>query len=149
MNDEAYPKTYLYRRIVRSKLFIDDHFSESIDLEHIAGEACFSKFHFIRLFARMYGKTPHQYLSCVRIEKAKLLLTERLSVTEVCFSVGFDSLASFTDLFKRIVGKTPSAYKAEQHQHRAEILAMPLRYIPFCFAEKIPYEKSNFREAIP
>jgi AraC-like DNA-binding protein len=147
VNDESYPKIYLYRRIVQSKLFIDEHYAGTMELDRIAGEACFSKFHFIRLFKKLYGKTPHQYLSFVRIEKAKLLLTERLSITEVCFSVGFDSVASFTGLFKRTVGKTPSAYQAEQHQHRADTIAMPLRHVPYCFAEKISYEKSNFREA--
>lgn len=63
------PKIYLYRRIVLAKLFIDEHYAEDIDLDAIAGEASFSKFHFIRLFKMAYGKTPHQYLTRVRIEQ--------------------------------------------------------------------------------
>ena len=70
----SYPKVYLYRRIVQAKLFIDSHYQESLDLEAIADEAFFSKFHFIRLFKDSYGKTPYQYLTYVRIEKAKGLL---------------------------------------------------------------------------
>ncbi|MFN2440773.1 MAG: helix-turn-helix transcriptional regulator, partial [Chitinophagaceae bacterium] len=53
-----YPKIYLYRRIVRAKLFIDDNYSENIDLDNIADEACFSKFHFARQFKKIYSKTP-------------------------------------------------------------------------------------------
>ena len=69
-NDETYPKIYLYRRIVQAKLYIDKNYSENIDLENIAGEANFSKFHFIRQFKKIYGKTPYKYLMHTRIEKA-------------------------------------------------------------------------------
>jgi len=131
-----FPKIYLYRRIVYAKLFIDTHFAEKIDLDNIADEAAFSKFHFIRLFHSVYGKTPHQYLSAVRIEKAKQLLSGGLSVTNVCYSVGFDSVTSFTGLFKRIVGQTPAAYQSAQRQRKAEIAEAPLKFIPNCFAEK-------------
>jgi AraC-like DNA-binding protein len=71
MTTELYPKVYLYRRIVQAKLFIDTHYADKIDLEHISDEAYFSKFHFIRLFKSIYGKTAHQYLTFVRIEKAQ------------------------------------------------------------------------------
>ncbi len=73
---EDYPKIYLYRRIVQAKLYIDKHFDEEIDLDNIADEAYFSKFHFIKLFKSIYQKTPHQYLMIVRLEKAKTLLKE-------------------------------------------------------------------------
>ena len=71
LQKELYPKVYLYRRIVYAKLFIDTHFAENIDLDNIADEAFFSKFHFIRVFKDIYKKTPHQYLSFVRIERRK------------------------------------------------------------------------------
>ena len=77
---EQYPKIYLYRRIVQAKLFIDEHFGNNIDLDNIADEAYFSKFHFIRLFKTIYNKTPHQYLTIVRIEKAKMLLKTAVPV---------------------------------------------------------------------
>src|SRR4051794_24793823 len=114
MTEEPYQKMYLYRRIVRAKLFIDAHFAEPIDLDAIAEEAHFSKFHFIRLFRTIYAKTPHHYLTQVRIDKAKLLLQENASVTQVCFLVGFDSVTTFTGLFKKLVGFTPSAFQ-ERH----------------------------------
>src|SRR6187200_560356 len=111
MTIEQYPKLYLYRRIVQAKLFIDKFYSEKIDLDSISDEAYFSKFHFIRLFKSIYGKTPHQYLIRVRIENAKLLLTRDTPVSDVCFAVGFDSVSSFTGLFKKVVGTTPSTYQ--------------------------------------
>lgn len=148
MATEAYPKIYLYRRIVQAKLFIDSHYHENIYLSDSADEALFSKFHFIRLFKKIYGRTPHQYLTYVRIENAKLLLQTRMSVTDVCFDVGFESVSSFTGLFRRIVGQTPSSYQAQQHQLLADIASMPLKFIPNCFAEKKGWSKnSNIQEA--
>ncbi len=133
---EEYPRINLYRRLVQAKLFIDNNFAENIDLHNIADEACFSKFHFIRQFKKIYGKTPHQYLKAVRIEKATQLLRADLSVTDVCYAVGFESLSSFSGLFKRIVGLTPSAYLKEERQIKAQILKTPLKFVPGCFGEK-------------
>ena len=134
MKSEQYSKVYLYKRIVQAKLFIDNNYAEKIDLDNISDEAYFSKFHFTRLFKTIYGKTPHQYLTLVRIEKAVELLRTGKPVTEACFSVGFESLSSFSGLFKRIVGKSPSAYLAQQHQMKVQITKTPLLFIPNCFA---------------
>ncbi|MEP7231962.1 MAG: AraC family transcriptional regulator [Ginsengibacter sp.] len=128
------PKIYLYRRIILAKIFIDEHYAGPIDLNDIAGEAYFSKFHFIRLFKKAYGKTPHQYLTIVRIENAKLLLQKNIPVAEVCYSVGFDAISSFTHLFKRINKVTPSVYQQHQRLRKAEINSQPLKFIPNCFA---------------
>ncbi|MFI5161510.1 MAG: AraC family transcriptional regulator [Sphingobacteriales bacterium] len=148
MAKELYPKVYLYRRIVKAKLFIDDNYADNIDLDHISDEAFFSKFHFIRLFKKTYAKTPHQYLTFVRIEKSKLLLQTPMPVAEVCYAVGFDSVSSFTGLFKRYVGQTPAAYQQECKIKTEEIKTTPLKYIPNCFAEMKGWtKKSNFGEA--
>lgn len=135
MQEDEYPKVYLYRRIVQAKLFIDSHFAEPINLSSISEEAFFSKFHFMRLFKKVYGKTPHQYLTAVRMEKAKLLLCAEIRVGEVCSAVGFDSISSFTTLFKRQTGMTPSVFQLQQHARQQAIGAEPLRFIPNCFAE--------------
>jgi len=145
---EEYPKFYLYKRIVQTKLFIDSHYAEKIDLDDISDEAYFSKFHFIRLFKSIYEKTPHQYLTQVRIEKAKEFLQKEHSVTEVCFMVGFDSLSSFTGLFKRLVKVSPSVYQRDFLQRLQQIKEVPLGFIPNCFAENKGWtENSNFQEA--
>ena len=134
MQTENLPKPDLYRRIVQAKLFIDSNYAERIDAGEIADEACYSKFHFIRTFKSIYGKTPHQYLTAVRVEKAKGLLEDGGSVTEVCFAVGFDSLGSFTGLFKRRAGVTPSEYQRQRLERQAEIRREPLKFVPGCFA---------------
>jgi len=149
MATEQFPKTYLYRRIVQAKLFIDTRFADKINLDEISNTAFFSKFHFIRLFKNTYGKTPHQYLTSVRIEKAKLLLQSKISIADVCFSVGFDSISSFTGLFKRITTNTPAEYHRQQIIRNKDISKSPLKYIPNCFAEQKGWIKnSNFQEVI-
>ena len=142
---EKYPKIYLYKRIVQAKLFIDTHFSENIDLDNISDEAYFSKFHFIRLFKTIYGKTPHQYLTRVRIENAKELLQNEISVSDVCFAVGFDSISSFTALFKRYTKLSPSEYSRQLKKRKEQIKRAPLQFIPTCFAEQKGWtEKKQF-----
>jgi AraC-like DNA-binding protein len=144
---DQFPKIYLYRRIVQAKSFIDDYYASDINLDDIADEAYFSKFHFIRLFKNTYGKTPHQYLTTVRIEHAKLLLQTNRSIADVCFMVGFDSISSFTGLFKRITASTPSSYQKQQLMRKEEIRKTPLKFIPNCFAENNGWrKKSNFGE---
>lgn len=134
MTTEQYPKVYLYKRIVQAKLFIDSSYAHKIDVDNISDEAYFSKFHFIRLFKKIYGKTPHRYLTFVRIEKATQLLRTNKSVSEVCYAVGFESLSSFGDLFKRMVGLTPSAFLEEQQQMKIQILKTPLNFVPGYFS---------------
>lgn len=144
---ELYPRQYLYMRTVRAKLYIDANFASDIDLSKIADEACFSKFHFVRLFKSIYGRTPHQYLTHVRIERAKEYLAAGETVAYACFKVGFDSISSFTGLFKRRVGQTPHQYQLERLEFKEAVAAKPLKYIPGCFAEKKGWTKnSNFRE---
>jgi AraC-like DNA-binding protein len=142
---DNYPKIYIYKRIVQAKLFIDDHFGDNIDLNNIADEACFSKFHFIRLFKIIYGERPHQYLTKVRIENAKKLLQKGISVTKACFTVGFDSVSSFTGLFRKYTNFSPSVYQRQYMERQAQIKADPLQFIPNCFAEQKGWtKKSNF-----
>ncbi|MBS1687097.1 MAG: helix-turn-helix transcriptional regulator [Bacteroidetes bacterium] len=146
---EQYPKVYLYKRVVQAKLFIDSHYAENIELNNIADEAYFSKFHFIRLFKNIYGKTPHQYLTAVRIEKAIQLLRAGQTVSEACYAVGFESLSSFGSLFKRTVGVTPSAFLEEQQKMKVQIMNTPLMFVPGCFAYQHGWsENSNF-EIVP
>ncbi len=130
-----YPKVYLYRRIVQAKRYIDENFAEPIDLDEIAGEAAFSKYHFLRLFRMAYGKTPKKYLINVRIEAARKLLEAGISVSETCNRVGFDSLTTFSGLFKKMTLLSPSGYQRNQLQRQEHLKSDPLEFIPGCFAE--------------
>ena len=142
MND--YPKVYLYKRIVQAKLFMDEHYASEIHLGDTLDEACYSRFHFIRLFRKIYGVTPHRYLIAVRLSKAAELLKAQHSVTETCFGVGFQSLSSFTSLFRKHFGITPSAYLLRHQQYLSLVAAKPLLFIPGCFAEKNGWKEKQF-----
>jgi len=70
----------IYQRIVSAKIFIDENYQESINLDDVSEQAFFSRFHFHRLFTRIYRRTPHQYITQKRLSKAKDLLTEKQQV---------------------------------------------------------------------
>ncbi len=143
----SYAGQYLYKRLIQAKWFIDKNYMNAINLSEISDAAILSKFHFTRLFKQIYGKTPHQYITYLRIEKAKQLLQESKSVSEVCDTIGFESLTTFSGLFKRMVGLTPSKF-AEIHKKRKYIATKhPQAFIPACYtymAGLIKY--SNFEE---
>ena len=102
-----------YQRLIRAQEFMDSNYSLPLDLNQVSGEACFSRFHFLRLFRETFQETPHQYLMRKRIEKAKELLSSgKHTVTDVCFEVGFQSLGSFSSLFRRFVGYPPISYRS-------------------------------------
>jgi AraC family transcriptional regulator len=85
------------------------HFHDPLTLPEIASVVQQSPFHFNRIFRRITGIPPNMYLAALRIEQAKkLLLTTRLSVTSICFDVGYTSLGTFTTRFTQFVGMTPT-----------------------------------------
>jgi AraC-like DNA-binding protein len=136
----------VYKKIVDAKVFIDEHFDSPIDLDAIAGEACLSRYHFHRLFRRVYKRTPHQYLTRKRIEQARQILTaEDCTVNEVCAQVGFESVGSFSVLFKKAIGVAPGEYRSALKRRRAEAMEQPMRVIPFCFIEEIAGERVGER----
>src|SRR5438270_13236928 len=94
----------LYERIVAAKVYIDEHYDAGLNLADIAQRAYISSFHFHRLFSRVYLRTPHQYLTYRRMERAKDLLSNNVPVAEVCAEVGFESVGSFSVLFKKEIG---------------------------------------------
>lgn len=144
---EEYPKVYLYRRIVQAKLFIDSNYAERIDIDNISDEAHFSKYHFIRLFKEIYGTTPHQYLKNVRIEQAQQILKEGKFISDACFSAGFESLPSFSGLFKKIIGQSPSSYVKQYRNISKKVNKTPLAYVPSCFTYQHGWlENRNFEE---
>ncbi len=91
---------------------MDLRYAEPLDLDQMAAEAGFSKFHFARAFKEAYGESPANYLTRRRVERAKdLLRSANLTVTEVCMLVGFSSLGSFSTRFSELVGMSPRAFQ--------------------------------------
>ena len=118
----------VHERLCRARRFIDECYDLPLDLNQISRQACLSPFHFLRLFRDAFETTPHQYLIQRRIEKAKeLLRLKEMSVTEVCFEVGFESLGSFSALFRRCVGTAPIVYRKREMDS--------LRRVPGCFIQ--------------
>lgn len=101
--------------IIGIRNYIDTNYDNaSLTLDSLSRIGFVSKYHMLRLFKKYYGQTPRQYLIDKRITKAKELLQKEMSVTETCFAVGFESLGSFSSLFKNRMGKSPSIYRKEQ-----------------------------------
>jgi AraC-like DNA-binding protein len=125
----------VYQRVVTAKLYIDDNFAEPIDLKDISEKAFLSRFHFHRLFTRIYRRTPHQYLTRKRIDKARDLLAENKTVTDVCNEVGFESIGSFSVLFKKEIGFAPQYYRNMAWLKKQQAKEQPKKFIPHCFIE--------------
>lgn len=100
--------------VIATRNFIDNNFDTDLNLELLSHIRCVSKYHLLRLFKKYYGLTPRQYLMDKRIEKSKEYLINGMTVTETCFAIGFESLGSFSTLFKSKTGKSPSKFQKEQ-----------------------------------
>jgi AraC-like DNA-binding protein len=101
------------RHLLRARDLADARYFEPLDVSDLAGAAGLSRAHFSREFRRAFGESPHAYLLSRRLERAAALLrnTDR-SVTDICLSVGLQSLGSFTTSFTRTYGMSPTAYRA-------------------------------------
>lgn len=113
----------LYRRLALGRDYIDAGIHEPLDMGTVAEVACLSYYHFLRLFRQAFGETPYKYLTRRRLERARhLLTTTGRSVTEICGAVGFESLGSFSWLFRRTYGVSPERYRrsmATESQRRS------------------------------
>ncbi|MCE0446264.1 helix-turn-helix transcriptional regulator [Streptomyces tricolor] len=118
------------RRLRRVRDRMDREYAEPLDMTELARDALMSPGHFQRSFRKAFGETPYSYLMTRRIERAKALLRRGdLTVTEVCLAVGCTSLGSFSSRFTELVGETPSAYRARDHEESAAI--------PSCVARRL------------
>jgi transcriptional regulator GlxA family with amidase domain len=126
------------RRMLRARDAMDRGYSTPLDIAALAGIACVSEAHFIRVFGATFGETPHRYLQRRRVERAMFLLRETdCSVTDICFDVGFTSVGTFSRTFTDIVAEPPTTYRRR---------AADLRAVPACFM-KAWTRPSSFGEA--
>jgi transcriptional regulator GlxA family with amidase domain len=111
-------------RLRQARDRMDRDYAEPLDVPALARDALMSPGHFSRSFRAAYGETPYSHLMTRRIERAKTLLRRGdMTVTEVCMAVGCTSLGSFSSRFTELVGESPSAYRARDHEHSAGIPA--------------------------
>jgi len=130
-------------RLRRVRDRIDREYAEPLDVEALARGEHMSAGHLSREFKRTYGESPYSYLMTRRIERAMALLRRGdLSVTEVCFAVGFSSLGTFSTRFSELVGVPPSAYRAQADGEKDAQTAE----MPSCHAKQVTRPVRN-REA--
>jgi len=100
------------RHLLRAKDLADARYADALGVEDLARAAGLSRAHFSREFRRAFGEPPHAYLLTRRLERAAALLraTDR-TVADICFSVGLQSVGSFTSSFTRTYGRSPTAYR--------------------------------------
>jgi AraC-like DNA-binding protein len=120
------------RRLVRARELLHADLAHGPTLDELALAAGLSRSHLARQFAATFGAPPHQYLTKLRIEHAKLALAGGTSVTEVCSAVGFESLGTFSSTFHRRTGYSPRAW---QRSTRTVVQSrgVPALFIPPCF----------------
>lgn len=117
----------VHRQIRLARLLLVRGYDARITIQELSREVALSPYFLIRAFRHVYRQTPHQYLMGLRIARAKVLLRNTaLSVTEICTMVGFESLGSFSTLFRRVVGVSPKFYRS-----RSQPTTTP-DYIPLC-----------------
>jgi AraC-like DNA-binding protein len=127
-----------FRRLCRARELLAQLDGPQPTIEALAREVGISPYHFIRQFEALFGVTPHQYRIQLRLDRAKqLLATRRRSVTAVCMDVGFSSLGSFSSLFSRRFGETPSGYR---RRVKADAL------VPGCLTLMAKLPNRSFRE---
>jgi len=103
-----------FRRLCRARDRLATEYRDKLSLEQAAREACLSPFHFHRLFRSAFGETPHEFVTNRRMDRAKRLLAAgEMSVTDVCFEVGYGSLGSFSYKFSALTGRSPIQYQRE------------------------------------
>ena len=130
------------RYLLRAKDLADARYFEPLGVDDLARAAGLSRAHFSREFRRAFGESPHAYLLTRRLERAAALLrTTDRSVAEICFSVGLQSVGSFTTSFTRTYGVPPTAYRGRFPPASAHAL------IPTCVLRAFGRpQRSTFRE---
>jgi AraC-like DNA-binding protein len=109
------------KRAIRAAELIESTYAEPLDLEHIARAVNLSPFHFLRIFSRVLGVTPHQYLVRTRLAAAaKLLAVDDRAIAGIAFEVGFGDVSGFVRAFRRAAGVSPRRFRADRKRSALE-----------------------------
>lgn len=130
-------KNFQYRKVCIGRNYISERYSDPLSLAKVASRSCMSQYHFSRVFLKTFGESPNAFMVRLRIEKAKqLLITENLSISEICEKVGYLSVGSFSNSFREKVGMTPTLYRRRLRTLSTDPLAFPMQAIPMCYAHQ-------------
>ena len=130
------PSSRALRKLCQVRDLMRDCLEEELTLADLSLEAELSAWHFLRAFREAFGETPHAFLTRLRLERAKELLTiSSRPVTEICFDVGFSSLGSFSTLFRRRVGLSPAEFRRRVRAWVSVPGRHPWAFVPFCFGQ--------------
>lgn len=123
-----------FRRLIRARDLLAAQSANRITLDRAASEACLSPFHFQRLFVRVFGESPHEFVTRLRMERARRLLeADQMPVTEICLEIGYVSLGTFSARFAERIGQSPSEYRRAARQWVTPGHSWPIYRIPGCF----------------
>lgn len=112
---KASTRLEIFKRVSLARDWMEANYAGNISLDTIAAQAVMNSQHFLRMFKQVYHITPHQYLIDLKLRKAKELLeSTELSISEICQSIGQESVFSFSVLFKKRFGLAPSHYRKEE-----------------------------------
>ncbi len=104
----------IYRRLYHARDYADAFYTTPITIDQMASAAGISANHLLRMFRQVFHLSPYQYITARRVAHAQALLANSdMPVTEICLTVGFESLGAFSWLFRRRVGLSPSAYRLQ------------------------------------
>ena len=124
-----------FRRLCRGRDLLAADCQSRVLLQHAAREACLSEFHFHRLFRDTFGETPHDFLTRLRMDRARQLLASQKSVTDVCFEVGYASLGSFSSKFRGQFGRSPVEFQREVRRIFGYSAPWRVLMLPDCFLQ--------------
>lgn len=105
------------RRITAALRRIEALTDEPLSLSDLAGSAAMSPYHFLRTFRAVVGMTPHQFILHTRLHRAAVCLRRTSeSISTIAFAAGFGDLSTFNRRFQRVIGRSPSAFRASPHR---------------------------------
>lgn len=126
------------KSLANARDFMRASYEAPIKLPEISAHANLSPYHFLRVYKETFRETPHEFLTRLRVERAKTLLSKGdHNVSEACFEVGYSSVGSFSVLFARRVGLSPSAYRKYARSHVVVPREVRSLFIPSCFFSMI------------
>ena len=124
-----------FRRLCRGRDLLAAEYRSRVLLQQGAREACLSEFHFHRMFRATFGETPHDFITRLRMDRARQMLASERTVTDVCFEIGYESLGSFSTKFRAQFGLSPKTFQREMRRIFGYSAPWRVLMVPACFLQ--------------